>query len=217
MANPISHSSRLILHLFLSTLVLVPDLNRIESAEPQRRLESLYHQTHWFTQTHQAFRNSSVLMTKPAKKAVFRPIKSPNLSVRMAYKGQSSLGITAILVLYSYQACKTLFRPIKPPNSSVRMAYKGQSSFGITAILVLYTYRACKTLFSPIKPTNPSVQMAYKGQSSFRKSDTLEKYAFSTSTNSSYIIIKMQTWCYPSNDPTLTVYLVKSFIIFNGF
>ncbi len=46
----------------------------------------------------------------------------------MAYKGQNSFGITAIL--YTYWACKTLLRLIKPTNSSVQMTYKDQSSFG---------------------------------------------------------------------------------------
>ncbi len=46
----------------------------------------------------------------------------------MAYKGESSFGIIAIL--YTYQACKTIFGPTKLTNPSVRMAYKGQSSFG---------------------------------------------------------------------------------------
>ncbi len=50
------------------------------------------------------------------------PIQPTNPSVQMAYKGQSSFRITAIL--YSYRALKTLFRPIKSTNPSVWMAYK---------------------------------------------------------------------------------------------
>ncbi len=46
-----------------------------------------------------------------AGKTLFGPINPTNPSVRMAYKGQSSFGITALL--YTYQAYKTLFRPIK--------------------------------------------------------------------------------------------------------
>ncbi len=45
----------------------------------------------------------------------------------MAYKGQSSFGIIAIL--YTYLAYKTLIWPNKPTSPSVWMAYKGQSIF----------------------------------------------------------------------------------------
>ncbi len=54
-----------------------------------------------------------------ALKTLFGPIKPTNPSAWMAYKGQSSFGIIA--VLYTYQACKTLFRPIKPTNLSVQI------------------------------------------------------------------------------------------------
>ncbi len=63
-----------------------------------------------------------------ASKSLFGPFKLTNPSQLMAYKVQSSFGITAIL--YTYRACKTLFVPIKPTNQSVWMAYKGQSRFG---------------------------------------------------------------------------------------
>ncbi len=45
----------------------------------------------------------------------------------MAYNGQISFGIIAIL--YKYQVSKTLFGPIKPTNPSVQIAYKSQNSF----------------------------------------------------------------------------------------
>ncbi len=82
-------------------------------------------------------------------KTLFGPSQPNNLSVWMAYKGQSSFGITAIL--YTYQASKTLFRPIKPTNKSIcpNGLYNGQSSFGkpdyrcldmanLTDVLLLY-------------------------------------------------------------------------------
>ncbi len=53
------------------------------------------------------------------------PIKNPPIPVWMAYKDQSSFGITVIL--YTYQAYKALFGPIKSTNPSVRMAYKARS------------------------------------------------------------------------------------------
>ncbi len=81
-------------------------------------------------------------------KTLFRPNKPTNQSVRMAYKGQSSSGIIAIL--YNSQACKTLFRPIKPTNPSLRMAYKGQSSSGI--ILILYTIGPAKPYSGLLNP-----------------------------------------------------------------
>ncbi len=67
-------------------------------------------------------------------KILFGHIKLTNPSVRMAYKGQSSFGITALL--YTYRACKTLFEPIKPTNPPLRMAYKGLKSFGKPVIVV---------------------------------------------------------------------------------
>ncbi len=53
--------------------------------------------------------------TAKSSKILFGPIKPTNPSVRMAYKGQSSFGITAIL--YTYRSCKTLFRLIKTHQS----------------------------------------------------------------------------------------------------
>ncbi len=93
----------------------------------------------------------------------------------MAYKGQSSFRIIAIL--YTYWACKTLFRPIKSTNPSVWTAYKGQSSFGIIAIL--YTYPAYKTLFGSIKTTNPSVWRPTKARA---VSESLSKDMLSVGT-----------------------------------
>ncbi len=60
-------------------------------------------------------------------KTLFGPIKPTNPLVWMAYKGQKSFGIIAIL--YTYRAFQTLFRHIKLTNPSVQMADKGQSSF----------------------------------------------------------------------------------------
>ncbi len=48
-----------------------------------------------------------------ASKILFGHIKPINPSVQMAYKGQSSFGIIAIL--NTYLACKTLFGPINLP------------------------------------------------------------------------------------------------------
>ncbi len=55
------------------------------------------------------------LISSKAKdvKPLFRPIEPTNPSFWMAYKGQSSFGITEIL--YTYRACKTLYGPTNPP------------------------------------------------------------------------------------------------------
>ncbi len=60
-----------------------------------------------------------------AQADLFRSNNPTKLSVRMAYKGQISLGIIAIL--YTYQAYKTLFGPIKPTNQSIQMVIKARS------------------------------------------------------------------------------------------
>ncbi len=89
-----------------------------------------------------------VSLKAKVSKTLFGPIKPTNPSVWMAYKGQSSLGITAIL--YTYRACKTLFGPIKSTNPSVRMANNGQISFGKSGRVGCYTFCVFETLPSSL-------------------------------------------------------------------
>ncbi len=85
----------------------------------------------------QAFQNLSVRRPFNRHNPILA-INPTNPSVRMANKGHSSFGITAIL--YSYRVYKTLFWPIKPTNPSVRTAYKDQSSFRKPEVKRVYNF-----------------------------------------------------------------------------
>ncbi len=127
--------------------------------------------------TLQTFWNLSVRRPKPAKP--YSGLLNPPIQIQMAYKGQSSFRITAIL----YRGGSRIFMggrggmvqhisAVCKNGEGQKKSKMGVWGWGVAAALdppQLYTYRACKTLFRPIKATNPSVWMAYKDQSSFRK------------------------------------------------